>query len=316
MDAMLQVSAADTLPACGSVRDARGQPIAGAQLTAMHDGVRTARTGPDGRFCFDLLRAGDTLTVLHVGFDPLQIVVGPRTLLALELEPVGTLGPEAGGLLTKGGAPSAQPSAGEREAGSSHVAPAPDVYAGQPEEKEEGGRVYELRRAMGEGRAERRSAQDIPGAGGTPMLLCFGRGDVDFGRVHVGDRLWKTSDPELDRRLRQSFAGETPRFQRPLQMEVHGLASQPLTLIARDEQGHVVQLDSAVLLAEAHKQPMTTERLRHQLGRLGGTAFKLGELKNLLQGDVLLPMSELNRLRRGFFSLGERRGVSPPCKSL
>src|SRR5439155_14407947 len=118
------------------------------------------------------------------------------------------------------------------------------------------------------------------------------------GRVHVGDRLWKTSDPELDRRLRQSFEGETARFQRPLQMEVHGLASQPLTLIARDEQGHVVQLDSAVLLAEAHKQPMTTERLRHQLGRLGGTAFKLGELKNLLQGDVLLPMSELNRLRR------------------
>ena len=154
--AMLQVSAADTLPGCGSVRDARGQPIAGAQLTAMHDGVRTARTGPDGRFCFDVLRAGDTLTVLHVGFDPLQIVVGPRTLLALQLEPVGTLGPEAGGLLTKGGAPTAQPSAGEREAGSSHFAPAPDVYAGQPEEIRDA--VAAAREATGVARRERSAA--------------------------------------------------------------------------------------------------------------------------------------------------------------
>src|SRR5439155_21615661 len=43
---------------------------------------------------------------------------------------------------------------------------------------------------------------------------------------------------------------------------------------------------------------LTTERLREQLGRLGGTAFKCGELKNRLEGDVMLPVSELNRLRR------------------
>ena len=81
-------------------------------------------------------------------------------------------------------------------------------------------------------------------------------------------------------------------------MEVHGLAGKPLTLIARDELGHVVQLDSAMPLARAEKQPLTTERLREQLGRLGGTPFKLGELKNCLEGDVMLPVSELNRLRR------------------
>jgi len=40
--------------------------------------------------------------------------------------------------------------------------------------------------------------------------------------------------------------------------------------------------------------------LRDQLGRLGGTPFKLGELKNVLSGEVLVPVSELNRLRREF----------------
>ena len=126
----------------------------------------------------------------------------------------------------------------------------------------------------------------------------FGYGNIDFNRVHVGDKVWKTNDPELDKRLRQSFAGDAPRFQRPIELEVHGLVGKPLTVIARDEEGHVVQLDSAMPLTKAEKQPLTTERLREQLGRLGGTPFKLGGLKNNLSGEVMLPMSELNRLRR------------------
>jgi putative protease len=159
--------------------------------------------------------------------------------------------------------------------------------AGRPEEKEEGGRLYEVRRPKPEGR------------NGQGAELRFGRGDVDFRRIHVGDKLWKTSDPALARRLRQSFEGDRPKFQRLIQMEAHGLVGKPLTLIARDELGHVVRFDSAMPLAQAEKQPLTSERLREQLGRLGGTPFKLGELLNALAGDVVLPVSELNRLRRG-----------------
>ena len=152
--------------------------------------------------------------------------------------------------------------------------------AGHPDQKEEGGFLYTIEPRGGE------------------SLLGFGHGDIDFSRVHAGDKLWKTSDPELDRRLRQSFAGDAPRFQRPISMEVHGGVGQPMTLIARDEEGHVVQAVSSVPLALAEKQPLSTDRLREQLGRLGGTPFKLGELKNLLEGEVILPVSELNRLRR------------------
>ncbi|HOX57091.1 MAG TPA: DUF3656 domain-containing protein [Candidatus Paceibacterota bacterium] len=158
--------------------------------------------------------------------------------------------------------------------------------AGHPEAVEEGGRVYEVRLPTSEGR------------NGRPAELRFGHGDINFARLHVGDKLWKTSDPELDRRLRQSYEGDAPRFQRPVSMEVQGLAGQSLTLIARDESGHVAHLASVMPLARAERQPLTTDRLRDQLGRLGGTPFRLGELKNLLEGDVLLPISELNRLRR------------------
>ncbi len=128
--------------------------------------------------------------------------------------------------------------------------------------------------------------------------LRFGYGDLDFKRIHVGDKLWKTNDPELDKRIRQTFAGEAPRFQRPIALAVHGAAGHPLTLIARDELGHVVQVDSLMPLARAEKTPLSGEKLREQLGRLGGTPFKLGDMQNGLAADVVLPVSELTRRRR------------------
>ena len=168
--------------------------------------------------------------------------------------------------------------------------------AGRPDEKEEGGRVYEIRNS----KLETRNSE-----------LSFGYGHIDFKRVHVGDKLWKTNDPELDKRLRQSFEGDAPKFQRPVEMEVHGAVGKPFTLIARDESGHVAQAESSMPLAKAEKQPLTTERLREQLGRLGGTPFKLGELKNFLAGEVLLPVSELNRLRREVASELEKLRAQP-----
>ncbi len=156
---------------------------------------------------------------------------------------------------------------------------------GRPEEKEEGGRIYGLEQT------ETRDHQ-------TRTVLRFGTGDIAFQRVRAGDRVWKTSDPELERRLRRSYEGDLPKLQRPIDLEVHGLAGKPLSLFARDETGHVVRVDSAMPLVQAEKQPLTQNRLREQFGRLGGTPFLLRELKTLLEGDVLLPISELNRLRR------------------
>ena len=171
--------------------------------------------------------------------------------------------------------------------------------AGRPDEREQGGRVYEVQ----DSKLKVQSADEV--------MLAFGHGDIDFSRVHVGDRLWKTSDPALEKELRASFAGEAPRFQRPVAMEVHGRAGSPLTLIVRDEEGHVAKVDSTAPLAVAERQPLTTERLRDQLGRLGGTPFELGALNNLLEGAVIVPVSELNRLRREAVAELERQRAQP-----
>jgi putative protease len=171
--------------------------------------------------------------------------------------------------------------------------------AGRPDEKEEGGRIYEVQVPRFK----------IPGQ--QLSELRFGYGDVEFLRVHIGDKIWKTNDPELDKRLRQSFAGDVPKFQRPIEIEVHGGVGKPLTLIARDEFGSVAKVESTMPLAKAEKIPLTEEKLREQLGRLGGTPFKLGEMKIFLTGEVLLPVSELNRLRREFVTELEKLRAQP-----
>jgi putative protease len=165
--------------------------------------------------------------------------------------------------------------------------------SGRPDENEEGGRVHEVAPA------------------GESTAIRFGRGDVDFSRVHVGDKLWKTSDPALDQRLRKTFSSAAPQFQRPLEMEIHGSEGIVLTIIARDEWGNVASVASEMPLAAAHNQPLTAERLEEQLGRLGGTPFELKTLKNLVEGSVILPMKELNRMRRHLVEELERLRARP-----
>ncbi|BAY75823.1 peptidase U32 [Nostoc linckia NIES-25] len=169
---------------------------------------------------------------------------------------------------------------------------------GHPEAKEEGGRVYGV------------------ASKGKETLLTFGRNDLNLRRVHIGDKVWKTSDPELDKQLRQSFAGENPQFQRPIDLEIYGEVGQPLIAIARDRLGNIVQVESEISLVEAHTKPLDTARIKEQFGRLGNTPFCLGTLTNHLSDAIMLPVSELNRMRREIVAQLEELRSQPKCWEL
>jgi len=160
------------------------------------------------------------------------------------------------------------------------------VFGGAEDtEHEEGGRVFEVVRGR---------------------RLYFGNGKIDFRRIKPGNRVWKTDDPVLNRRLRQTF-GADRNFNKPagepaVDMLVTGEAGKPLTLtvrVADAKPGQApVTVSSAATLAEARSSPLTAERLRDQLGRLGGTGFRLGDLRSELRGNLFAPSSWLNELRR------------------
>jgi putative protease len=143
---------------------------------------------------------------------------------------------------------------------------------------EQGGRVFEIR----------------------GNRLFFERGRIDFAKLKAGDRVWKTDDPALTRELRATFAGRiSARDERkqPLRFRVSGAAGEPLRVeaIAR---GRSVVVRSEKPLETALRQPLTMEKLAAQLGRLEETPFRLEAVENTLVGDVIVPISELNRLRR------------------
>jgi len=56
-------------------------------------------------------------------------------------------------------------------------------------------------------------------------------------------------------------------------------------------------VESFITLQPAQTKPLTPEILRQQFSRLGGTPFHLDSLESAL-GGVMLPLSELNRVRR------------------
>jgi len=123
--------------------------------------------------------------------------------------------------------------------------------------------------------------------------LFFQRDHIDFTQLKPGDRVWKTSDPRLERELQKSFQRPIPKAKTAIDMTVTGAVGQPL----RVEAGGV-RVSSAMPLQTAYKRPLTEKLLREQLSRLGETDFVLGELNNQLIGQTILPVSELNRLRR------------------
>jgi putative protease len=154
------------------------------------------------------------------------------------------------------------------------------IDQGRDTENEQGGRVY----------------QATPQRDGL-VRLAFEHGKINFSAVRIGDRIWKTDDPQLNRELRKSWTGEIPKPKHKLDFIISGRAGAPMRIEARHGEEHATA-ESHMPLAVAQKRPLNEETLRTQLGRLGETDFELGSLENKLEGDVILPISELNRLRR------------------
>ena len=154
------------------------------------------------------------------------------------------------------------------------------IDRGGDTDREQGGRVYQV----------------LPLRDGA-VRLSFEYGKLDFNLIRIGHLLWKTDDPQLNKELRKSWAGEIPKAKRALDMIVSGRAGEPLSIEGRCLECTAV-VQSAVLLQVAEKRPLTGETLRGQLGRLGETPFELRKLENKLEGEVIVPVSELNRLRR------------------
>lgn len=153
---------------------------------------------------------------------------------------------------------------------------------------EQGGRVYEVFQ-------DGRSLQEPAGTGA--VELAFRHGSIDVARMWVGQKAWKTDDPELTRRLRKTFSGARPQRRVPLDLVVEAAAGSPLRISGRTASGIRVRLESLEPLQEALKHPLSAEMLTEQFGRLGGTAYELHRMEARIDGRPMVPLSVLGKLR-------------------
>jgi len=117
---------------------------------------------------------------------------------------------------------------------------------------------------------------------------------LDWKRIQPGQKVWKTDDPKLNKRLTASWKNaKLEPIRDSLDITVRGAAGESMILSCGK-----VTVTSSEKLEVAESRPFTDEFLVRQLGRLGGTEWKLGEVTNELQGEVMMPVSAVNRLRR------------------
>jgi len=141
--------------------------------------------------------------------------------------------------------------------------------------------------------------------------LSFQHGKIRFESLQPGTRIYKTNDPALDKRLRQTFEGDLPtRKQGRLNLVIRGSVGQPLEVSSG-----AVKVTSSVPLQQALKRPLDEAILREQFGRLGGTSLELGRTDVELAGDVIVPVSELNRMRRALVDELERTAAAESVRA-
>ena len=152
---------------------------------------------------------------------------------------------------------------------------------GTPEDREEGGSVYEVFTSSTTS-SKMRSLDKGESVSSGKTLLTFGSNAIDYSRVAVGDMVWRSKDPTLDQRLKDSLI-ESTVGQVPVNVKVSGRVGEPLVITITttevDDLGRerLVEAEgrSKMTLQAARSTELTEESLLKAIGTLGGTPFNL-----------------------------------------
>ncbi len=155
---------------------------------------------------------------------------------------------------------------------------------------EQGGRVYDVRRTG-------RNAMPSPSLSAGPALLGFGHRDIDLRKLRIGQRVWKTDDPELTKRVRSTFEGPPQRLV-DLDLTVTAIVGEPLRIEGTTATGYAAAVSAHASLSAAERIAATPDALRDQVDRLGGTIYRLRGFQAVIEGGPMVPKSLVNTLRR------------------
>ena len=153
---------------------------------------------------------------------------------------------------------------------------------GRPEQPEQGGPIFEV--------AESRSGYQ----------LRFGDPGPDLARVSVGDFVWITSDPRINRAADKAIvAGHGALGRIGVALVVQGQAGGPLAVTATADRGQVAHARTSSVLQPARGVGLTRDVLADKLGGFGGSPFHIATVDaTAVDAGLHVPVSELKDVRR------------------
>lgn len=116
--------------------------------------------------------------------------------------------------------------------------------------------------------------------------------------VRDHDRVFKVYDARLMERAKETYASGAPVRRIPVAIEVRAAVGEPLTVTLCDAEGHRGEGRTDFIGEPARKRPLSEETIRKQVSRLGTSVYEMKSLHCEIEGEVMVPMSEINEARR------------------
>jgi U32 family peptidase len=121
--------------------------------------------------------------------------------------------------------------------------------------------------------------------------------DKQIQRSPEGRRVFRTDDPRRKKRLCAEIGRREHRV--PIDVRVSGALGERPSFEARTDGGTTVRVQGDCALEEARNAPLCEQTVREKLARLGATPFELRSLRLAWPENAIVPVSSLNRARRG-----------------
>ena len=112
-----------------------------------------------------------------------------------------------------------------------------------------------------------------------------------------GSTVYRTHDKKLMDSLKKESESGNLRPTIPVFITATFAPGSSIRLEVKDRDSNTVTIESEYLVEKAEKQPTSKARIEKQLSKLGNTLFEAFELHVTVEGDVFVPVGQLNELR-------------------
>lgn len=146
------------------------------------------------------------------------------------------------------------------------------------------------------------------------QVFAAGKGDIveiPFdSRAPPGSTVYRTHDKKLMESLKKESESGNLKPKIPVFISVMVVSGKPVKLEIKDLDSNSVEVESEYLVEKAEKQPTSKAQIEKQLSKLGNTLFEAAEIHVDIEGDIFIPIGQLNELRTKAVLLLENLRIS------